>query len=392
MERWLFIITHLEMGGVQKSLEALLTNLKKDNRIEINILVLNENKQIEIDIPEGIVVSNGGGKLFSTFATSYTTSFSKIDKKNFKMLFIKFITSAFKKSKYGYKLTNFMIKSLRLPMNSYDVVISFDGMPTLSDEIAKRIPVSSHLISWIHSDPDFFGNSIKDMIAKGHYDDFFRIVSVSEASRMTLININPNLESKTIVRNNLILKRNIIKLSNEYEKKISSDKYNIVTIARIDNKSKRFDRILEVAKILIEEQVDFTWTIIGDGIDYLWLEQNIVNMNLDKNITLTGYLKNPYPYLKTADLLALLSDYEGYPVILEEANVLETYFLITNFRSAEEIIKNGLKGEIVSWNPQEIANKIKELSVNTPDLKSTVLKNEKIPIYEGLYNSNEYFK
>ena len=56
---------------------------------------------------------------------------------------------------------------------------------------------------------------------------------------------------------------------------------------------------------------------------------------VEDSFVFLGSKNNPYPYIKEADFFALLSYYEGYGMVLEEAKILNKPILITNTASVE---------------------------------------------------------
>lgn len=48
-----------------------------------------------------------------------------------------------------------------------------------------------------------------------------------------------------------------------------------------------------------------------------------------------GKRDNPYPYVKRADYFALLSEFEGYGMVVEEAKILNKKIIITNTAAVE---------------------------------------------------------
>ena len=76
------------------------------------------------------------------------------------------------------------------------------------------------------------------------------------------------------------------------------------------------------------------------------LHQMKANLNL-KNVIFHGQQKNPYQYLKYADLFVLSSRYEGFPNVLLEAGACGVYALVNNcLGGINEIILPKINGEI----------------------------------------------
>lgn len=116
----------------------------------------------------------------------------------------------------------------------------------------------------------------------------------------------------------------------------------LVTVCRIANESKRLDRIVSIADNLKEQHFNFKWYIIGDGPDYNMLDSLIKSKSLTDKVILLGARNNPFPYIKKADYFVLTSQYEGKPVVVEEAKVLHTPIIVTNYSSARNQVTEKL--------------------------------------------------
>jgi glycosyltransferase involved in cell wall biosynthesis len=96
----------------------------------------------------------------------------------------------------------------------------------------------------------------------------------------------------------------------------------ILAIGRLDKvKDHRFlircfSRIAKKAKVRL--------LILGEGPEHEALQNYIKCMGLTTTVELLGFQKNPFKYIKNADLVALTSKYEGYPNVLLHSKILET--------------------------------------------------------------------
>jgi glycosyltransferase involved in cell wall biosynthesis len=155
-------------------------------------------------------------------------------------------------------------------------------------------------------------------------------------------------------------KSKILNKAEEYVPFEKSERFNIVTVCRIDNETKRVDGIVHLCRRLKKEGiVDFKWRIVGNGPS---LRQNIkLSKKLDvlDVLEFVGEKKNPYPYILHSDLFALYSAYEGYPMVVGEAIETGTYILTTNYAAATEQIDNA-QG-IIASSDEDFYQKIKTI-------------------------------
>ena len=103
--------------------------------------------------------------------------------------------------------------------------------------------------------------------------------------------------------------------------------------------------------------------IIGEGPEKQNLEQAIKDENCSETVKLLGKKENPYPYMKKADYICLLSNYEGYPMTIVEAKILGKYILITD-TAAKETIKDYNRSKVFENSEQGIYEGLKDILQN----------------------------
>jgi glycosyltransferase involved in cell wall biosynthesis len=130
----------------------------------------------------------------------------------------------------------------------------------------------------------------------------------------------------------------------------------LVTVSRI-SKEKGFERMLKVSEKI--KNVDYVWHIVGEGFDKNY--ENYIKKIAPENWVFHGKLENPFPYIKNADFLLQLSDYEAFGYVLLESLVLGTTVITTDYSSASEMINqtNGyiVKKDLSDFNPEILNNK-----------------------------------
>lgn len=88
--------------------------------------------------------------------------------------------------------------------------------------------------------------------------------------------------------------------------------------------------------------------ILGEGSDRTALEDLIKQLGLENDVSLAGFVKNPYAYMTRASVFVLSSRWEGLPTVLIEALYCGIPIVATDCLSgAREILKDGQYGQLV---------------------------------------------
>lgn len=132
----------------------------------------------------------------------------------------------------------------------------------------------------------------------------------------------------------------------------------IVTACRL-NAEKDFSTLLK-AFSLIRERETSRLIIIGDGV----LRDDIIResktLGIDRDVTITGFLKNPFPWYVRADVFVLSSFFEGFGNVIVEAMALGIPVVATDCPSGpREIIQDRVNGFLVPMkDPRKMAEGI----------------------------------
>ncbi len=103
--------------------------------------------------------------------------------------------------------------------------------------------------------------------------------------------------------------------------------------------------------------------ILGEGEERSQLEVLVKELGLKNQVSLPGFVNNPFAYMAQADLFVLSSAWEGLPTVLIEAMAVGTSVISTNCPSGpEEILEQGKYGQLV---PVGDVEKLAEAMVKT---------------------------
>jgi glycosyltransferase involved in cell wall biosynthesis len=117
----------------------------------------------------------------------------------------------------------------------------------------------------------------------------------------------------------------------------------IINIARFTDQKDHIT-LLKAFKI-ISSKIEVELLIVGYGVNKKLIKKFITKNNLKKQIKVIGFQKNPYPFIKKADIFVLSSLYEGLPNVLLEALTLKKFIISSNCPTVpKEILDNGKYG------------------------------------------------
>lgn len=125
--------------------------------------------------------------------------------------------------------------------------------------------------------------------------------------------------------------------------KTENGKKIITHVSCFEDKSKNVSGLLRVIHSLSEKRSDFIFRLIGDGMDFESLHNYARDLGLNKStVVFTGLLegKKLVTEMAAADLMVIFSNYENFPVVINEGFVLGIPVLATNVGGIPEYVNN----------------------------------------------------
>lgn len=191
------------------------------------------------------------------------------------------------------------------------------------------------------------------------YSNIDKIVCVSDfVKQSTELYLGDMIRNKLIVIYNPI---DIDKIKEKSKNNITKDKFTILTIGRL-SKEKCIDQVIKLHKRLLEENIENKLQILGEGDLREYLEELIINLDIEKSCELIGYVKNPYSYITNCDLFILLSTSEGLPLCVMEAMVLNKTIVTSDIQACKELL--GDMGITIDTKT-DFYNDVKEIILNS---------------------------
>lgn len=355
----LFVQESLTLAGGEKSLIALLFNL--------------DPKKYDIDLQMFIFGGELDGLIPNYVNVLSPLPYTQYAKKSWKNNFINLLKLkgiSFFKSKISYSLGirkgkfnhpekaqiywECVANSFEINPKQYDVAIAYaQGIPTFYtiDKVKAK-----KKIAWVNAKPNFPPKNL--IFQKKYYNKYDIIVPVSDITFHQTSEVFPELKCKMKTITDIVDYKSILKMADLFKVDFKSNVFNILTVARLNLRSKRYDITLNACKILKEKGIQFHWYALGEGDYRPEIEKYIQEHQLENHFTLLGTNANPYPYFKGADLYVQTSEFESFGISIAEARLLNVPIVTTCFDTVSMQMIHEKNGLITDLNPESVAEGI----------------------------------
>ncbi|MBB6624652.1 glycosyltransferase [Clostridium gasigenes] len=332
----LFIIDNLAGGGAEKVLSDIVSNINKEKY----------NITVQTLFNEGVYIEDLKNVFYKTNVKN-----PNIWKKRLVYRIMMYIPAK--------------VLHILFITDTYDCEIAF--LETGVTKIISGRRKNTKSIAWVHADVHTVKDNQKWYFNHrsyvSSYKRFSKIVCVSNTTKQAFIKETTILDNLEVLYNP-INEEKILQLSKNECNYIKNDKeFLIVAIGRLEV-LKSFDRLLSSIKLLVENNNNIKLLIIGEGSERNKLESLITKYSLTNNVELMGFQKNPYKFLKEADLFVSSSISEGFSLVIAEAMILSIPVLSTNTAGPNELLEYGKYGCIVENNEVAIYEGIKSVLMN----------------------------
>lgn len=163
---------------------------------------------------------------------------------------------------------------------------------------------------------------------------------------------------------------------------IKNDKKKIVCIARLD-KFKRQDLLIEAFSLIANDYPEWEVHLYGQAEPKEYLDkahQIIEKFNLKNQVMYKGIAENVYQVLKSAEIAAMPSDFEGFSISTAEAmNAGLPCVGFEDCSGINELIIHNKTGLLCKKTPQDLAESIKYL-IDNENIRKQFGENAKIEV------------
>ena len=203
-------------------------------------------------------------------------------------------------------------------------------------------------LAWVHcdltkklADPNAFVKK-----AAPWYERFDQVVCVSQSVKERFDGLFQNRFDSTVLYNVIddasIREKTSAQLPVDGQRR----RCTVLSVGRF-TAQKNFMRLLKAHQRLLAEGLAHDLWILGDGPERGELERFVKDEGLADSVRMPGFVDNPYPYMREADLLACSSNYEGYSTFATEGVILGKPIVTTEVSGMRELLGDSEYGLIV---------------------------------------------
>jgi len=231
---------------------------------------------------------------------------------------------------------------------------------------------------------------LHNWLYKRVYKNYDLIICQSNYMQKDLITNYSFPMDKTVVIYNPIDINRVEALSNiSIKYPFSSHTINLINVGQF-RYQKRHDLLLKTFAKLDKR---YTLTLIGDGEKREELKELAKELDIIDRVAFLGHQKNPYTYIKQADIFILTSEFEGFANVVLEANLCGLPVLAFETTGVDrEIIENGFNGVLTPFaNIKELATVIQNIELkqfNSDKIKKMTIERYSIETIIKIYEKN----
>lgn len=348
-KRLLFIDGQLNGGGAERVLIDILRNFDYVKN-DVTLLQVNAGGTLLEEVPYEVNVVSAWSGYTRGYSLAYRCS---------QWLY------------WDYPLRSQLLKAVK--GQHFDVAISFlEGMPLKMHAVITEVADRNY--SWVHCDLDKDRYEISQF-RKGEeiraYNRMDGVVCVAADTAKAFQRRFPDCTSEVKVIYNPIDIAKIEDLSDKFQvskvsgfNEVSSFRegaeFKIVVCGRL-TAPKKLDRVIRLARRIKDEGLRIKIQLIGDGDLREELRKLSELSGVEDMVEFLGFQRNPFPYIKAADMLLSTSGYEGFSLVICEAMALGVPVVATKTAGPMEILDNDKYGLLCDHDDESIYQAVKRM-------------------------------
>ena len=264
-----------------------------------------------------------------------------------------------------------------LKKKNYDFIFAhlITSLPIL---LVGLIKIKANLILSIAGFPKL--TFLRSFFWKSFGRNIFKVICPSQETKQLLLKMKIFKDDKLqVIKDPHISARNIVKKKNIELNDVLTRKNNIISIGRL-TRQKNYIFLIEGFKKILNTKNDLHLTIIGDGEDKKKIEKKINDLEINHYVTLAGFQKNIYNYLKNSMCYVSSSLWEGPDLAMLDAAFLNVPLICSDCKNGrKEFINNNERGYIFKTNDMgSFVKTFKQfLNEDKMNLKKKILESKK---------------
>lgn len=250
---------------------------------------------------------------------------------------------------------------IRRIMRSYDVVC-VPSEESMFRPLLMKVGASVRKVLLIHTNYDLWLSKVASAFKHTRCDDVL-FQAVDKIGAVGVIGANQLKVRFPECATKIYPFYNLIDVDVVFEKKPPCENrcIRMISLVRVDDKaSKDCDRMIRVARKLKEQGVKFIWDIYG-GSESVVKRYREMAADIHDAFRLHGHQSNAVSKIKLADLMVLLSHYEGLPNVIYESLISGTPVFSTSVGGIPEQIIDGETGWLVADDEIQILECLKDV-------------------------------
>ncbi len=318
----------LESGGAEKSLVNLL-NLLDYDEYDVDLLLLRREGIFLEEVPEQVnIISSGEYADFDGGLLRYC---------------FKHPCGALNRLNYGIaakkrnrrRLWRAVKRVLPQCAGRYYAAIGY--LEGLSHYYCVDCVQAEKKIGFVHL--EYSRTGLDSEFDRDYFEKLDYIMTVSASCAEELNRIFPEFKEKIRTKENPVPAQLIKKKAEEAAEEFDGLRcLKLLTVGRLSERKGYFVAI-DAAERLKRAGIDFKWFAIGTGELEEAIRTEAVKHGLEDKFILLGEKANPYPYIRACDIYVQPSLFEGKPIAVEEAKILEKPIVVTTAAS-QGVIKD----------------------------------------------------
>ena len=381
MKKILIVNKSFALGGIQSSMINMANELSKYHEVHLYLYQPKGVMKERLDPKVKVLKSS---PRFLALGMSFLEAMRS---GNIRIMTFRFFATGWSRL-FGNRLPISLAISKQEKLCGYDLAIAYHH------ENLKKVPNSGYVrfvdacveaktkAAWIHYDPASL--SLDPEYNAPFYAKMDRIVCVSKALMHTFSERYPALAPKLDYCYNFLSFEAINEQANlPQSPAYPKDSLALFSACRL-NPEKAIPRAIEAMKECFWKHPNLVWYIAGEGPERAKIEEAIAKCGLQNRVVLLGNQKNPYPFIKNADLVLNVSYHEAAPMVFFESLFLGTPVFATRTSSAEEMLCHGENAFLCANSKEGIALEFsnllehkEQIKTAKSNLKNTSITNEK---------------